>query len=273
MVIASDETIREVNSGIAAAADIIAADETEAIRQAVAVLELLAGGRSEPVPTESDIAALHDDQWIDARLSAAECAQQFADADSFVRFAAAKSDIAAGLATVDRWPLALIAVGGSERAVLAKEDLRRITKMYRLSRRNRLPLLVLENCAGLDSEALRSYEQLAELAAELRGSDTLKVNVITGAGHALGMFPLGSRQLGVDYFVAWPWADLSIVDPPTDYSPESLDAVHDVGPWLAAGRGLVDDILTPSQSIEAVRWIVHLYMSNRDNLPTTPPRA
>jgi len=273
VVIASEETIRELDSGIAAAADIIAADETEAIGQAVAVLELLAGGRSKPGPAESDFATVNDDKWIDARLSAAECAQQFADAGSFVPFTAPQPHVAAGLATVERWPLAVIAVGGSERGVLAKEDLRRITKLYRLSRQNRLPLLVLENCAGLDSEALGSYELLAELAAELRGSDNLKVNVITGAGHALGMFPLGSRQLGIDYFVAWPWADLSIIDPPTDYSPESLDAVRNVGPWLAAGRGLVDDILTPSQSIEAVRWIVHLYMSNHDNSSTTHRRA
>jgi acetyl-CoA carboxylase carboxyltransferase component len=273
VVIATADASRELDSGMAAAADIIAAGEADAIEQAATVLQLLVGGRSgsakaeaqAQVEADSDVAALSDDQWMDARLSASECVQQFADVGSFVPFTTAKPDVTTGLAAIARWPLAVVCVGGSERAILAKEDLRRISRLYRLSRRNGLPLLVLENCAGLDGDALSSYEQLAELTAELRESNTLKVNVITGAGHALGTFPLGSRQLRIDYFVAWPWADISIIDPPTDYSPESLDAVRNVGPWLAAGRGLVDDILTPAQSIEAVRWIVDLYMSNRDS--------
>ena len=87
--------------------------------------------------------------------------------------------------------------------------------------------------------------------------------MITGKGHVLGTFPLGSRQLGTDYFIVWPWASLSIVDPSTDYSEESLEAVRELDPWLAAGRGLIDDVLSPEDSIESIRWLIDVYMSNR----------
>ena len=61
----------------------------------------------------------------------------------------------------------------------------------------------------------------------------------------------------------WPWASLSIVDPSTHYSEESLEAVREPDPWLAAGRGLIDDVLSPEDSIESIRWLIDVYMSNR----------
>jgi acetyl-CoA carboxylase carboxyltransferase component len=276
LVITSENVLRDLDNGVAAAADIIAACEPDAIRQAVAALTLLIGGRTTMAAAGG---GLVEEEWITSELTAAECGIAFVDSENLVPFASQvgstspQESVTTGLATLGGWPITLISVGGTNRAVLGNDDLRRIARIYRLSRRNRLPLLVLQNCAGLDSEAIGSYELLAKLLADLRESDALKVNVVTGAGHALGTFPLGSRQLGVDYFVAWPWADLSITDPQTDYSPESLDSVRADGPWLAAGRGLIDDILSPAESVEAVRWIVDLYMSNRDGADVASSQA
>jgi acetyl-CoA carboxylase carboxyltransferase component len=240
--------------------DIVTADIGSAIEMAASIVDLLAP-LSEPKGVSPAAAPQAD--WTREDISALELTAAVCDAGSYVPFEREADHLSAGLGRVAGWAVVAVGVGGGAAARLDTRDLRRLERSYRLSRRNRLPLIILENCAGIDEDANRSYSLLSDLTAELRDSEMLKICVITGKGHALGTFPLGSRQLGIDYFVAWPWASLSIVDPPTDYTEEALDAVREPDPWLAAGRALIDDVLSPEDSRDAVHWLVGLYMANR----------
>jgi acetyl-CoA carboxylase carboxyltransferase component len=247
-------TIASMTSG-----SIVAADEASAIVMASSVLELLAPAKrhlviGQPPPPPG---------WANENRDAGELASTVFDEGTYISFADHPNHLSTGIGRLGGWPVVGVVAGGSKPATLSAADLSHLRAAYALSRRYRLPLLTVENCAGIDGAGSLNYALIADLIAELRDSDALKVCLITGKGHVLGTFPLGSRQLGTDYFIAWPWASLSIVDPSTDYSEESLEAVREPDPWLAAGRGLIDDVLSPEESIESIRWLIDVYMSNR----------
>lgn len=269
VVIATVGAASQLPSSAAAVIDIVCADVAQAIEAAKVVLDRLSGERHEGGHSSSGQAG---DAWADDRFDATAIASHFCDDDGYLSFTHESSAVSVGLGQVDGWPTIIVAVGGSDPEVLTSSDLLRLVRCYRLSRRCYLPLLIVENCAGLDLSATTDFTVLSEIATEFRESNSLRICVITGDGHALGTFPLGSRQLGIDLFLAWPWARIGITDPPTDYSPGELDAVREQDPWLAAGRGLVDDVLMPSKSVESVRWLTSLYMANRDSVPGIRPR-
>jgi len=238
---------------------IVASDEASAIVMASSVLELLAPAEKhtvigQPPPPPG---------WANESRYAGQLAEAVFDEGTYISFADHRNHLSTGIGRFGGWPVVGVVAGGSKAAKLGAADLSHLRAAYALSRRYRLPLLTVENCSGIDGAASLNYALISDLIAELRDSDALKVCLITGKGHVLGTFPLGSRQLGTDYFIAWPWASLSIVDPSTDYSEESLEAVREPDPWLAAGRGLIDDVLSPEDSIESLRWLIDVYMSNR----------
>jgi acetyl-CoA carboxylase carboxyltransferase component len=244
-------------SGVSGA--IVTSDVASAIETASSVLELLAPAEKHtviglPSPPPG---------WAIENRDAGQLAEAVFDEGTYISFADHQNHLSTGIGRFGGWPVVGVVAGGSEAAKLDAADLSHLRAAYALSRRYRLPLLTVENCAGIDGAASLSYALISDLVAELRDSDALKVCLITGKGHVLGSFPLGSRQLGTDYFIAWPWASLSIVDPSTDYSEESLEAVREPDPWLAAGRGLIDDVLSPDDSFESIRWLIDVYMSNR----------
>jgi acetyl-CoA carboxylase carboxyltransferase component len=238
---------------------IVTSDVASAIEMASSMLELLA-----PAEKHTVVGLLPPPPgWANENRDAGELAAAVFDEGTYIAFAGHRNHLSTGIGRFGGWPVVGVVAGGSEAAKLDAADLSHLRAAYALSRRYRLPLLTVENCAGIDGAASLSYALISDLVAELRDSDALKVCLITGKGHVLGSFPLGSRQLGTDYFIAWPWASLSIVDPSTDYSEESLEAVREPDPWLAAGRGLIDDVLSPDDSFESIRWLIDVYMSNR----------
>jgi acetyl-CoA carboxylase carboxyltransferase component len=256
VLVAPESFVRKIGSMTSGV--IVTPDAASAIQMAALALELLA-----PVEESVNRPALLRPGWARKVRSAGELAEAVFDEGTYIPFASDGDHLSTGIGRFNGWPVVGVVAGGSEAAELDSADLRHLRSAYALSRRYRLPLVTVENCAGIHSAASHDYGLLADLNAELRDSDALKICLITGKGHVLGTFPLGSRQLGTDYFIAWPWASLSIVDPPTGYSDESLEAVRDGDPWLAAGRGLIDDVLSPEDSIESMRWLIDMYMSNR----------
>ena len=257
-------TIASITSGA-----IVTSDVASAIEVASSLLELLAPAEKHtvvglPPPPPG---------WANENSDAGELAAAVFDKGTYIAFAGHRNHLSTGIGRFGGWPVVGVLAGGSEAAKLGAGDLSHLRAAYALSRRYRLPLLTIENCAGIDGVASLNYALISDLVAELRDSDALKVCLITGKGHVLGTFPLGSRQLGTDYFIAWPWASLSIVEPSTDYSEESLEAVREPDPWLAAGRGLIDDVLSPEDSIESIRWLIDVYMSNRADARQEMPSA
>ena len=104
----------------------------------------------------------------------AEPAAAVFDEGTYISFADHRNHLSTGIGRFGGWPVVGVLAGGSEAAKLGAADLSHLRAAYALSRRYRLPLLTVENCAGIDGAASLNYALISDLIAELRDSDALE---------------------------------------------------------------------------------------------------
>ncbi|MFN0094971.1 MAG: carboxyl transferase domain-containing protein [Dehalococcoidia bacterium] len=161
-----------------------------------------------------------------------------------VRFGACGS-VVTGVGRVEGHAVVFAAGSGA----LSHAELGAVARAAHLSSRFALPFLAIAHGAAYPDFA-DGPQQLAALAAAtsaLHQSGSPKLALITRSGHTLGGFVLGGRELGFDYAAAWALADVGTADIPV-YGVSVRDGEAGIGPWAAAGAGLLDDILAPSES-------------------------
>ena len=263
LVIATRNACDDLASTSRSSVDIVVDDDAAAMATARAVAELLGPeGRGNDAARFAPVALTTAQDAATVPQLMAEprrVAELLVDDASFIEFhAAPESGLVTGLATIGRWPVLLAVTGGAESAVLTSVDLRRLAHLYRVGGRHNLPLVLVQDCAGYSNDAEEDLGALAELLAAIRGCGAPSIAIVSGRGHTLGTFALGTKQLGTAFIIAWPWAQLATSDT-NSYLPEALDAVRHRDPWLAAGRGLVDDVLTPDETASTVRQLVALF--------------
>jgi acetyl-CoA carboxylase carboxyltransferase component len=263
VVVATPSALAHLGAGGSSIVDIVADDDRDAITKARGAIELLVDRRPLDAATRFGDAArpASADAPNDPELlgDPALVIELLVDGRSFVAFGRdPESGLHAGIARVGAWPVIIGATGGTRSAVLTSRDLHRLRRLYRLSGRYNIPLVLTQDCAGYSTEAAHDLEALAALSGAMRDCGSPVISIVTGQGHTLGKFPLGSKQLGAAFIIAWPWAQLATTDT-TSYEPAVLDKAREPDPWLAAGRGLVDDVLTPVETAETVRQLVALF--------------
>jgi methylmalonyl-CoA carboxyltransferase large subunit len=263
IVIAAPTGLAQLGVDASAIVDVIADDDRDALATARKVIELL-GSRRHP-----ENAARFGDSAVRRSVDPPEdrdlledperVIELLVDSGTFVAFTRdGRSGLHTGLARIGAWPVVMGVTGGLESAVLSSADLHRLRSLYELSGKYNIPLLLVQDCAGYGDDAANNMEALASLSRAIRGSDAPAISIVTGRGHTLGKFPLGSKQLGAAFIIAWPWAQLAAIDSPS-YTAAVLNEARQSTPWLAAGRGLVDDVLTPIETVATVRRLVALF--------------
>jgi acetyl-CoA carboxylase carboxyltransferase component len=138
------------------------------------------------------------------------------------------------------FPVVVVAVTSSE---LTAADYAVARRSVGASSRLKMGLLVIHHAVpevATGNGRAAVAQATAAVVDEFRRSTVPKICLITGTGNVLGSFALGGRQLGLDYTVAWPWARVGV---------HAGDDGED-GPWLAAGMGLIDDVLNPEETRE-----------------------
>jgi acetyl-CoA carboxylase carboxyltransferase component len=245
-------------------ADIVVAEDGEAIRVARLLVRLDAHrageGSASPLGTLSGVP------------SSEVIAEQLADAGTSIFFARSPgSGLVGGLLRLGGIPVVIAVTGGWGQRLLLRSDVERLLRLAALSRRYSIPLLLVQDCDGYapDFDVDRSSAAaLATLVASLRSLPAPVVCLVAGAGHVLGTYCLGGRQIDPSYVLAWPWARIGVTDTPA-YDARTLDASRQPDPWLAAGLGLVDDVITPEETGSWLRWFVRL-ASDRGHLAPIP---
>ena len=262
LVIATRAAVEQLAAGLDTFVDAVAGDDRAAMAGARSVLALLAReGRGDgaqrfapatslPAAAPFDVASMTDPTKI---------VELLVDPHSFVEWRrSSDSGLVTGLARVGGWPVVLAVTGGEDSAQLTASDLTRLRRAYGVATRAGVTLIAVQDCAGFAPDAAVDLAGRAALTNAIRACDAPVISIVTGAGHTLGTFPLGTKQLGAAFIIAWPWARLATSDA-RDYTPAVLDAVRRPDPWLAAGRGLVDDVLTPEETVHTVRQLVALF--------------
>jgi acetyl-CoA carboxylase carboxyltransferase component len=247
-------------------ADVVVANDTDAVLVARALVRLDASRHRTKGESPGGLAGVPASEVIAAQL---------ADAGTWMAFARDRgSGLISGILAVGGIPVAVAVTGAGGQRLLIGDDLARLRRMVTISGRFSIPLLMVQDCDGYAPELMddrSSAAALADLIAGLRALTVPIVSLVTGAGHVLGTFCLGGRQVDPSYILAWPWADIGVTDTPA-YDAEALGAYRQRGPWLAAGLGLVDDVITPEETGPWLRWFVRLHAERRHLAPIAPDR-
>ncbi len=239
LVIATSETAD-------ASADLVAPDAAGALRLARQALAILGAREGRAYPLEAPEETGAGPLALDAAI------ELLVDADPGLSLAH-QDGVIGRLGRIGGWPAVVAGASGP----LSAAGLARIRRLVRLTGRCGVPLVLVQDCGGYAPDAARDRDAIARLVAEYRAWSNPRIVVVSGAGHVLGSFALGARQLGVDFVIAWPWARLAVTDP-ASYEEAALARVRQVDPWRAAGMGLVDDVLTPAETVVALRRLAAL---------------
>lgn len=144
-----------------------------------------------------------------------------------------------------------------------------------------IPVVTLTNTCGfavsLDEETAGISAAAALLATSYANSDITKINIITGKAYGSAYLVMNGKHTGADIVYAWDKADISVITPEAGalllYNNEikaSSDPVaareefinkyrnENSTPMHAAYKGLVDDVIPPSQT--RARIISALYL-------------
>jgi acetyl-CoA carboxylase carboxyltransferase component len=245
----------QTDAGGGIVADVEADDDLRAVGVA-AVLLGLAPGRDQNPPVATAVpGGLH------GVPEPGSVAPGLADAGTWVPFGRDPgSGLVTGLLRLGGIPAVVGVTGAGGRRHLTASDVHRLRRAAALSERLSAPLILVQDCDGYSPQIMgdpRTASSLADLVAGIRSLSQPVVSLVTGAGHVLGTYCLGGRQLGPSCVLAWPWARIGVVDTP-GYDAGTLAPYRQDGPWLAAGMGLVDDVLTPEETAPWLRWFAKL---------------
>jgi acetyl-CoA carboxylase carboxyltransferase component len=277
----ADVVVRRAGTGAdpGVVADVEADDDLRAAGVAAAVLALAAGGD----PGSPGVApAPGGPGWPDGAPApgalegvpeAAAIAGRLADAGTWVPFVRDPgSGLVTGVLRLGGAPAVIGVTGACGIRELVATDIHRLRRAVALSERMEAPLVLVQDCDGYSPDVMdkpHAAASLVDLVAALRSLSPPFVSLVAGAGHVLGTFCLGGRQLGPSCVLAWPWARIGVVDTP-GYEVASLGPHRQAGPWLAAGMGLVDDVLTPEETAPWLRWFVKLSFDRGRAAPRQP---
>lgn len=209
--------------------------------------------------------------WDDALLPHIGVDQLIAgifDAEGVLAFEE-REGFGSGVGLVAGHRVAFAATGGRTPHVLGTRDVSAIGRAARLSRRLRMPLILIQDTDGYDPHAASTPQFLQALARttdEIRTTFAPKLVLVTGHGHVLGSFVMGGRQLVMDYVMALPFAKVAPRDV-VAYHPGAIPDDLTDGPWIAAGFGHVDEVVAPSEARQQIVTFLKILSHGLDVTP------
>lgn len=144
-----------------------------------------------------------------------------------------------------------------------------------------IPVVTLTNTAGFEvsaeEENANISAQAALLVSSFANSDITKINIITGKAYGSSYLVMNGKNTGADIVYAWSTADISVITPEAGallvYNADIKAASDPIEarkeyiakyrseystPMHAAYKGLVDDVISPSET--RARIISALYL-------------
>ncbi|HEY2304208.1 MAG TPA: carboxyl transferase domain-containing protein [Acidimicrobiales bacterium] len=253
--------------------DVVVDDEADAVAAARALVRLDAERAGAGTPAACPPSPVESPGALAGVPASESIAEQLADPGTWMAFARREgSGLISGILKLAGIPIAIAVTGASGQRLLGRDDLDGLQRVVAISGRYGIPLLLVQDCDGYAPELMlerSSARAVSDLVDALRSLPAPLVSLVAGAGHVLGTYCLGGRQVDPSYVLAWPWARIGVTDTPA-YDAGSLGAYRQPDPWLAAGMGLVDDVVTPEETVPWLRWFVRL-AGDRRHLPPIPP--
>ena len=233
------------------------AEALEAIRRFLSLLSGTSGGASTTeLVANFESATSIEDSASSILASCTELATGLVDRDSTVpSLDNGGSSFCAGFGTIGGHPVAF-AIGAE--SGLTRDALMRFHRVALARARLVLPFVLVQHGAAYNPDDLKSpvyAKSVTELVSIIRDCPAPLICVITIKGDALGEFILGGKELGSHYTVAWPSASITNREYDAFTTALPTDGFDD-NPWRAAGVGVIDDVVLPSETRSHLARIV-----------------
>lgn len=181
------------------------------------------------------------------------------------------------------------AVLGVTAGLLCSQCVKKAVRFIQFCDAFNIPVVTLTDVNGFQSEVNQGglIFALAQLVHTLSCATVPKINVILRKGIGNAYLIFNSKHIGADVVLAWPQAEISVMDADaavTVMYADELKAAENAaslkaekieeycqtqsGPFPAASRGYVDDLIEPSETRKRIAAALEMLASKRESKPT-----
>ncbi len=285
----------------------MAADEEDALEYVKALLSYLPSNNLEAPPAlegGADLARTPDDEWLDTVVPDSanvpydmlQVIEHLVDDGEFLEVQALFApNIVCGFARIDGMSVGVVANQPTRLAGCLDIDAsEKAARFVRTCDAFNVPVLTLVDVPGFLPGTDQEWDGIIRRGAKLiyayAEATVPKVTVITRKAYGGAYDVMGSKHLGADINLAWPTAQIAVmgaqgavnilfrqqIQAATDAG-EDVDAVRQgfitqyedtlANPYVAAERGYVDTVITPSSTRMNVTRALRALRTKRETLP------
>jgi acetyl-CoA carboxylase carboxyltransferase component len=273
---------------------IVASNDVEAFKTVKKILSYLPSNNMEDAPIgieNSDLNVLNNnlDEMVNSEeVSSHEVMKSLADGDSIVELN-------------NKWEPSIITclakINGTTVGIIANEQKHHISLNIRISEKVsrfvkicdcfNIPILSIVDTNGFIVSLAEEQNGLSFHASKmiyaLAEASVPKVSLIIGEAYGAGYLALASKEVAFDLSYAWPTAKISVTDPETLikvlYKDEIIQAENPklkeqevirkymdevTSPYKAAQKGIIDDIIMPSETRQRIFASIDMLHSKRE---------
>lgn len=249
------------NAAKSGVCQIIAKDDTDAINKARQLISMLPDNN---LLTGQNIAATENTADITSALKGAELVSAIADLNSVVEFSANFGSAAyTALGCIGRATRAFVAT--DKAAKLNSADCAKIARFVQFADLFSIPVVTIIDTEGFEgssaAELSGSVRDCARLAQVYATATTIKVNLISGKAFGAAFAAFDSA----DITFAWENAQIAPMNPEAGKVFMGEELV--TSPFAAASLGMVDGVIDPTDTREAIDSALNMCESKRVSAP------
>ena len=253
---------KAANAAKSGVADILAKDDADAVAKARKLAAILPANN---IALAGNDEFAENDAAVTASLNGAELVAALADKNSVVELGSEFGTAAyTAFASINWATVAFVAT--DKAAKLTAADSAKIARFVQLADVFSIPVVTVVNTEGFEpssgAELAGSVRDAAKLAQVYASATTTKVNLITGNAFGAAYAAFDSAD------VSFAWENAAIAPMNPEAAKVFMGGEVDTTPFKAASLGMVDGVIAPEDSKQAVASAVEMCSSKRVAAPT-----
>lgn len=250
------------NAAKSGVADILAKDDADAVAKARKLAAILPANN---IALAGNDEFAENDAAVTASLKGAELVAALADKNSVVELGSEFGTAAyTAFASINWATVAFVAT--DKAAKLTAADSAKIARFVQLADVFSIPVVTVVNTEGFEpssgAELAGSVRDAAKLAQVYASATTTKVNLITGNAFGAAYAAFDSAD------VSFAWENAAIAPMNPEAAKVFMGGEVDTTPFKAASLGMVDGVIAPEDTKQAVASAVEMCSSKRVAAPT-----
>ncbi|MGH4137983.1 acyl-CoA carboxylase subunit beta [Clostridium sp.] len=273
---------------------IVVANDAEASKIVKKILEIIPSNNIENPTIDIETTSINhpnnnlDEMVNDEEINSYEVMNALVDEDSIIELNNNwESNIITSLAKINGITVGIIASAQKENTNINIKISEKVSRFVKICDCYNIPILSIVDTDGFEVSLVEEQSGLSTYASKMIYSlieaTVPKVSLIIGKAYGAGYLALASKEVAFDISYAWPTAKISAVQPETLikvlHREEIMQAdnpklkeneiIHKymdevTSPYRAAEKGIIDDIIMPSETKQRIFASIDMLYSKRE---------